>query len=533
MDKSGTTNGKIDIVIVIENKIQGEYIDSFFDKEKYTVTKFFDGKQAFDYILESNNMAAVNIVSYQLPGLSGVELMKQIRERYLDFAFIFITSDTTVERAVEAMKTGAIDFIPKSSHLQEDLPPMVLKAHKIQLAKIEQQHIKKELEEKNRELIKLSIVARETDNAVAIFDEHGNLEWINEGYTRLTGYTLHEIYDLLGRNVIEISNNESIKKIVQECIDSKFPTSYTTECATKSKDMIWIRTTLTPIVDENGNFLKLIAIDSDITDVKLAEQEILKQKQNITNSIIYGERIQKALLPLDEILKENLSDYFVLFKPRDIVSGDFFWSFKTEKQFIIAAADCTGHGVPGAFMSMLGMTGLNQIVQSEVNTGKEIKAFEILNKLKHYIVKSLHQTGKAGETADGMDLALCIIDHENKKVQFAGANNPLLLIRNNEIIKYDADKMPIGIYRKCSETFTNNEFQYLEGDIFYIFSDGFIDQFGGEEKRKFMSKRFQELLLKIHKYPMSEQKEELNKAFNDWKGDNKQTDDILVIGFIP
>ncbi len=267
---------------------------------------------------------------------------------------------------------------------------------------------------------------------------------------------------------------------------------------------------------------------------ELEEQRDLanKQKKRITDSIQYAHRIQKAVLPQPETFSKNFKDYFLLYHPKDIVSGDFYWVNKKDDLLIIAAADCTGHGVPGAFMSMLGVAYLNEIV-NKIAINKHISglnADEILNQLREMVITSLHQTGSIDEPKDGMDISLIIIDFEHKKLQFSGANNPLYVIRNNELIKYDADKMPVSYHQKSNTPFTRHEIDLKAEDRIYLFSDGFIDQFGGENGMKFLVKNFQELLLKIHKKSMIDQSKILEKTLEEWRGERAQLDDVLVIG---
>ncbi len=265
-------------------------------------------------------------------------------------------------------------------------------------------------------------------------------------------------------------------------------------------------------------------------NVLITEQRdiALKQKQEITDSIQYAQRIQEAVLPDKTMFVHDISDYFILFKPKDIVSGDFYWMTKVENKLIVVAADCTGHGVPGAFMSMLGVTFLNEIV----NKDRVLQANEILNKLRNKVIDSLHQ--KDRETKDGMDIALTVIDPQKNELQYAGAYNSMYMIskRNTEkeIIKISADRMPIGIHIKMDKEFTNHIIQYNKGDVIYMFSDGYMDQFGGDNGRKLKSKRFQELLLAVHEKPMAEQKEMLDQFLAKWKGEREQLDDILIIG---
>ncbi|OFX20140.1 MAG: hypothetical protein A2041_10530 [Bacteroidetes bacterium GWA2_31_9b] len=267
--------------------------------------------------------------------------------------------------------------------------------------------------------------------------------------------------------------------------------------------------------------------------VKERTEEVVKQKdeiadknKSITDSIEYAKRIQNAVLPSKELAQEILPEHFILFRPRDIVSGDFYWFTKKDNLLIIIAADCTGHGVPGAFMSMLGVSFINEIV----NKHDVIYAGDILTHLRSDVKRTLSQTGKEGEAKDGMDIALCIVDIENMKMQYAGAYNPMFMFRNNELIEYKADRMPIGIYVKEKESFTNNEIDLQKGDVFYLFSDGYQDQFGGETGEKFKTKNFKEYLLQIHQKPMAEQRELLNANIDKWRGRWEQVDDIIILG---
>ena len=252
---------------------------------------------------------------------------------------------------------------------------------------------------------------------------------------------------------------------------------------------------------------------------------IFEQKKEITDSINYAERIQRSLLPQTATLKSILPEHFILFKPRDIVSGDFYWVAEKGQTIYAAAVDCTGHGVPGALMSMLGISFLNEIV----NKTEDISPDEILNQLRKSIIKALKQAGKEGESRDGMDISLLAFNKSKKEVKFAGANNPLYHFRNNELQEYKGSKMPIGIYEHM-ESFTCKTFEIIEGDTVYLFSDGYADQFGGPKMKKFMYSNFKKLLLDIQPKSMCEQFVILNRTMEEWRGSKEQVDDIVVIG---
>ena len=279
---------------------------------------------------------------------------------------------------------------------------------------------------------------------------------------------------------------------------------------------------------ESKRQIEAINADLEVKNAEVMQQkEIIEQKnQSITDSIQYASRIQAAVLPPADFLTELGFDNFILYKPKDIVSGDFYWGMTKKDKIIVAAADCTGHGVPGAFMSMLGHAFLDEIV----NTSEIKDAAGILNLLRDEVINTLKQKGMVGEARDGMDISLCIINREEGMLDFAGANNPLYMVRDGNFIKCQADKMPIGIHVTDLSPFTNNRLEFKPGDYIYLFSDGYADQFGGPKGKKFMYKPFQRLLLKIHKEPLKKQQEILDKTFMDWMGKNDQVDDVLVIG---
>jgi len=260
-----------------------------------------------------------------------------------------------------------------------------------------------------------------------------------------------------------------------------------------------------------------------------AQKKIIEEKnKDITDSINYAKRIQDAILPDKEIKYRLFTDGFVLFQPRDIVSGDFYWFAEKNGRRLIAAVDCTGHGVPGAFMSMIGISFLNEIVIEKGITNPG----EILSELRHMVIRSLKQTGAGGEAQDGMDIALLSFDDKNSTVEFAGANNPLWICRkeNGKVNEYKPDKRPIGFFRGQGLPFTNQVIEVKTGDSLYIFSDGYADQFGGPKGKKLKYKPLQELLLSIQKEKMLRQEEILTEHFRKWKGTLEQIDDVLVIG---
>jgi serine phosphatase RsbU (regulator of sigma subunit) len=289
--------------------------------------------------------------------------------------------------------------------------------------------------------------------------------------------------------------------------------------------------------------------------VTIQKESIEEIHKEVTDSINYAKRIQEAVLPISIESRSVLGEHFILFKPKDIVSGDFYWTVKINNLLFVAVADCTGHGVPGAFMSMLGISFLNEIVHKQ-----EIKnPNQILNHLREEIVYALQQKGVQGEQKDGMDISLLVVNTDTNEAQWAGANNPLYIISsvilnvceeqfsceaksissnidssqaqidNRDIMELKGNKMPIAIYPQMKD-FTSHEFSLQKGDSVYLFTDGYADQFGGPSGRKFMYKQFKEMLLQNNNKPMKEQREILEFAFENWKGEFEQIDDVTILG---
>jgi len=292
--------------------------------------------------------------------------------------------------------------------------------------------------------------------------------------------------------------------------------------------LIYSRTNLT-----KKEIIARLALRESNKELAIKNKIIQEKNKDIFDSINYAERIQNALLPPYEKIAKSLTDFFILYKPKDVISGDFYWYAKVrttpsdsqeeEDIIVIAAVDCTGHGVPGALMSIIGNTILNQtLTNAAINTPAEALAF-----LNREINRTLNTI------KDGMDISLCAINLKNRKLQFAGANNPIYIVRNNELIEIKADKQSIGADVEHAEVkiFTNNNFQLEKGDCVYLFTDGYADQFGGSAGKKFKYKQFHELLTEIYKKPMVEQCHILDKRHLEWRGALEQVDDILVLGF--
>jgi PAS domain S-box-containing protein len=436
------------------------------------------------------------------------------------------------------------------------------------------------------EIKMLSLVADKTSNAVIITDAEGRISWTNESFSKISGYTLAEVagkkpgHFLQGRDTAV----EHIQAIRKGLASKK---SFTQEILNYHKNgtTYWLELNITPILDENGMIKQFFALETDITDRKQKEQEIAHKNielqaaseeirqnfeelhatqeqlkiqynlmtiknKNIADSMNYAKRIQDALLPRITDIQTIFPQSFVLFRPRDIISGDFYWFASKENLQIIVVADCTGHGVPGAFMSMLGSSLLNQIIHD-----KEIHTPSVILDVLHIgVVEMLNQRHAQNENRDGMDAVVCVIDKQNNLLHFAGANNPLYLVSKNNInfstnnpelthkitenngyllTELKGDKKPIG-GRMAKQYDTPYHLHTLAIDQLlkiYLFSDGFIDQIGGENGRKLMSKGFKQLILDTHWQDVAQQKESYEQFFVNWIGaNNKQLDDVVLLG---
>ncbi len=408
-------------------------------------------------------------------------------------------------------------------------------------------------------------------DVITIVDLKGRITYQSPSTERVLGYDTEE---LMGESLFELIHTED-HPLVQNAIDQKATTVFSYRI--QHKDGTWLffesagtNLAANPLV---GGF---VINSRDITDRK-REQEEKRQKEiaalkfnvereqaekeklvaerekliieeskakleeaftiiehknhEITDSINYAFRIQTALLPDIDNIKTILPNSFVFWRPKDIVSGDFYWFNQIDNdRVLILCADCTGHGVPGAFMTMIGNTLLNQIVK----TDKIYQPDEILNRLHTGVRKGLKQDQEGSKSRDGMDLAMVMIDTLKMEAQYAGANRPFYLFRNGEIEEYKADKMPIGgLQTEVERRFTNNVIQLQRGDSIYTFSDGYPDQFGGDKGRKFMTKKLKELFVELatNDHHMSEQRDILEKYILDWMGTKyEQIDDILVMG---
>jgi PAS domain S-box-containing protein len=356
--------------------------------------------------------------------------------------------------------------------------------------------------------------------------EEGSISYINPVIEEYTG---QKPSFFLNRKVKDTELDKSILegwlKIVEEVNSTNEKAAAEVDFSSEMGKRV-MQVNAIPEFDESNKLESVLVVSHDITERKMIELEIQNKNKKITESINYAKRIQNAILPNSRVINKALPDSFILYKPRDVVSGDFPWFVQIKDDIFIAAVDCTGHGVPGALLSLIGYFLLNDIVRSR----KITEPGKILDLLDEGVTTTLRQD-EDSTTKDGMDIALCKINVTSREVEYAGAHRPLYIIKNSVMDEVKGNKFPIGggIF-KNQTNFTNTKIKLEKGDSIYFSSDGFPDQFGGMEGRKFGPKRVREIIEKVHTLPMTEAMTTFDNQWESWRGETKQTDDVLLIG---
>jgi len=373
------------------------------------------------------------------------------------------------------------------------------------------------------------------NNLIVVANPQGGVEYVSPSVKTMLGY---EPAELLGDGWWNnTKSNEDETVLFKDYIKNQFnasgnlglnEVSYERQLKTSSGVNKWILWNMSVGPDNS-----VISIGSDITKRKNAEAALeeknsnLQQKnEDILDSIQYARKIQDAILPNVANIAQNVEDAFVLYLPKDVVSGDFYWYYKKNNKMFIAAVDCTGHGVPGALMSVVG----NSILKDVIIKREMENPAEILDALDNDVNNLFQKEDTYDVMSDGMDMSLAVIDLDTNVLTFAGAMRPLWVVRNSEVIDIKGDRFPIGYFYGVEKTFTNVDFQLQKDDQIYMFSDGYADQFGGERNKKFNRKKMKELLVSINSMTGEEQKGFLDYALKNWRQEIEQTDDVLVVG---
>ncbi len=409
----------------------------------------------------------------------------------------------------------------------------------------------KMLEERNNELQMLSAVAASTGNSIYITTKEGEFIWFNDAFSRETHIPKDQLHThpALKASAMTPETRETYLKVLA----TKETQSYTAEMKHLVGKPFWVQSYVTPVLDDNGEIMMIVWVSTNITELHHAYEKIEEQNKEINASITYARRIQDAVQPMKIFSDEILGDHFIINMPRNIVSGDFHWVGYKNGLAVFTVADCTGHGVPGAFISMLGQVMFNQTI----NKLNDLNPASILNMVRNGIIHQLHQRDKDDTSSDSIDASLFVYDRHNCIIDFAGAYSHAYLLRfgtpdeeikeickntgckiftNDEndayLIRLKSNHMTLGIDRCYTIPFTSIKFKVSHGDIAYATTDGYPDQFGGEKQKRFYVANFEKVLLKYCHLTMEEQRKELERTFLEWKGDYEQTDDVHVLGIV-
>ena len=382
-------------------------------------------------------------------------------------------------------------------------------------------------EREERMRSKMQALSENSPDLITRLTQDGEFFYINPV---IESYTGQKPSEFLNKNVNEIMIDNAIKnewlQILRNVEDLNETVAKEMDFPSNMGQRV-MHVNAIPEYDEEENIESVLFVSHDITERKQIELEIQSKNRKITESINYAKRIQGAILPNNAIIRQILPDSFILYKARDVVSGDFPWFINIGETIYFAAVDCTGHGVPGALISLIGYFLLNDIVK-----GRKISdPGEILDALDRSVTKTLRQDGEDSHTKDGMDIALCKIEMQQSRVTYAGAHRPLYYVNDKTLEEVKGDKFPIGggIYKNQTK-FTSTTLDMKKGDSIFFCSDGFPDQFGGPDNRKFGPKRIRDIIASNHKKSMPELHNIFDTAWEDWKGEQKQTDDVLLIG---
>ncbi|MBI5540494.1 MAG: SpoIIE family protein phosphatase [Bacteroidia bacterium] len=377
------------------------------------------------------------------------------------------------------------------------------------------------------------LILEKLNTLVIVVNDQGSVDYVSSSSLKILGFESKQLLGDAWWNLTRNSEEETeivkniTRKMFSQCQKGLYPQPYERLLKTSSGKNKWILWNTTV-----GPSNTMVAIGYDITDRKTSEQKLLKANVSLAQhnaemleSINYAKRIQQSILPAKCKIEQLFNGGFVLYKPKDIVSGDFYWFYEKPDAYYIAAIDCTGHGVPGALLSVLAHSLLKKVIEGS----NLCEPAQILYELDLELHRELN-SGKEFMASDGMDISLCKILKDKSKAVFSGAFRPMIMIREGCITEFKGNRNPIGFYGGAEKLFEQTEIDLCANDTFYMFSDGYIDQFGGEKLKKLNRRRFKELLLTMETMDMSEQEAFLEYSINNWKQDCEQTDDIVVIG---
>lgn len=494
--------------------------------KKYTYEPTLDGLYIIELGVRSNTAdEIINLIKSTLNDFS-------VKEKSIVSAELFMNADNPFS-LTKTEEIGAVEkeFI-RQRFAQMDT---VLVDKKVDGKHLSFQYIF--MESKNSELYKGSVIRIVSDRTQEIYDEYYRLI----SFIAIFILVLFTISFLIFQKTRMVT--DPIKKLVSKVnliadgnLSERAEVVGNNEITTLSKKFNVMIGQLEELYTDLDKKVKertaeVVAqkeeIEAQKDELESQRDKLAEQQKHIMDSILYAKRLQYAILPTDDFVKELFPESFILFHPKDIVSGDIYWFYKQGNKRFFSAIDCTGHGVPGALVSMVGHNWLDYALKDL----KLDRPVDILEALNSGVTTTFKERDEDNAVKDGMDIALCCVDYTTMKLEFAGAYNPALIIRNGELIQLKGDKCPIGAFsRRAAAGYTHQEMDVQKGDMIYVFSDGYTDQFGGDDSRKFLMSNFRKLLMDVHQLPVNEQKNKMEEVLFDWMKYESQLDDILVIG---
>ncbi len=529
-----------------------------------------EGLEIIEELEEEGRELAVVISDQLMPGMKGADFLIKVHERNKDALKILLTGQASLDAVQKAINGARLYRYVNKPWEENDLMLTIQEAAYSFIQKRRLEQYTKEIQEYNRLLAALNSAIQDLSSEIAydktvrkimnhviqifkpeyayliVQGSNGQLQVRGVGAKEKTA---QETLMQRMQNDLNAFTKEIIQKIMNLLHGAQVNYQMVVPLSKQNKILGYLfienpeqKTAFNPKQKESLQMLAAqaaISLDNALLYEQLRNEkerieqllkELAQKNQDLQESIYYARRIQRAILPDPRTLQVYYEDSFIFYREKDIVSGDFYWIAEAGTKLYLAAVDCTGHGVPGAFMAVMGSNFLSQILQ-RLQVDDPGMLLDILDK---WVKDTLRQSSDS-EVADGMDVALCIVDMETHELAFAGAFRPFWYFRNGELHEIRGTRRPIGgagkYYKEGEEPpFEVFRLQLQKGDTFYLFSDGFIDQFGGPEGKKFSKRRFKELLIAIHKEPMERQRALIEEAFEKWKGDNEQTDDVMVIG---
>ena len=494
--------------------------------KKYTYQTTLDGNYIIELgVYSSTADQIVNIIKSTLDELTQ-------KEKSIVTAELFMNADNPFSLT----KTEELDVNEKEFIKQR----FVKKDNLLIEKKVDRRHLSYQyffMDSKNSDLYKGSVIKIVSDRTKEIRDEYINLL----SYILIFIAVLIIIITLIYRRTQNITNPirklvTNVNRIADGNLSERAEVAGNNEITTLSQKFNVMIEQLEELYTDLDKKVKertaqVVAqkeeIEAQRDELEKHRDQLAEQQKHIMDSINYAKRLQNAILPTHDYIKDLFPDYFIVFHPKDVVSGDFYWFNLLNGRRYFSAIDCTGHGVPGAIVSMVGHNWLDYAVKDL----KLERPVDILEALNVGVTSTFKETDEDGAVKDGMDIALCCVDYNTMKLEFAGAYNPAIIVRNGELIQLKGDKCPIGAFsRRATVGYTHQEMDIQKGDMVYVFSDGYADQFGGEEGRKFLIANFKKLLIEVHTLPAEQQKERLEQTFFDWMKYESQIDDILVVG---